>query len=113
MNFRYGSIYLKFDIGRAKSYAAEPPESVRFGYKTHDLLEAHGLHYTDHPFVNKFIPIRRDIESCGPLVLKINDYDIDELYKEWDTALGHPMEGRQSSFEYKGSIPYSCVTRSG
>ncbi len=104
MNFRYGAIYLTSDVSRARFYAEDPPESIRFGYKMHDVLESHGLSCSDHPFVHKFIKIRQDMESCGPLVLQINDYDLNKLYNERGTALGHPQAGEQSSFEYKGKI---------
>lgn len=103
-NFRYGSLYLTSSLDRARSYASELPESVRFGYTMTDVLRSHDIDLPHHPFTENFVPLRSLLEQSMPMVLRVESYDQQRLFDEFGDKPLEPVEGVQESFEYRGSI---------
>ncbi|KTF31468.1 hypothetical protein [Xanthomonas vesicatoria] len=108
-NFRYGGVYLTSSINRAGSYADSLPESIRFGFQMHDLLSSHGL--TNHTKnFSKILALRDELNSCGPLIIRVNRYDPQKLLNELGTGVATVVAGQQKSFEYKGTLLPSDIT---
>ncbi|HFF2828620.1 TPA: hypothetical protein ACGCD9_002515 [Stenotrophomonas maltophilia] len=103
-NFRYGGVYLTSSIVRARSYADSLPESIRFGFRMHDLLSSHGLANHNERF-SKVLALRDELSSSAPLVLRVDNYDPQKLLNELGTGVATVIAGQQKSFEYKGIIP--------
>ncbi|QHB71796.1 hypothetical protein [Stenotrophomonas sp. 364] len=108
-NFRYGGVYLTSSIVRARSYADSLPESIRFGFRMHDLLSSHGLANHNERF-SRVLALRDELSSSGPLVIRVDNYDPQKLLNELGTGVATVLAGQQKSFEYKGIIPPGDIT---
>ncbi|KOB04022.1 hypothetical protein AE921_00415 [Xanthomonas arboricola] len=59
---------------------------------------------------SKVLALRDEINSCGPLIIRVNRYDPQKLLNELGTGVATVVAGQQKSFEYKGTLLPSDIT---